>query len=155
MKTNSEVKKTRDQSQPVGARRLRRLTARMVLGGRESRAWWILKRPEGRGPCAPHDSASGFGMNASREELLFALLALPTSHERGLIASRNDEPTVAVGFIPRLDAPDAPRREATHEPGGLFSIVAPRQRISWRIEPWLESHGYHQQVAPRLRNRAG
>src|SRR6185295_1511521 len=90
---------------------------------------------------APDNSASGFGMNTNREELLVALLALLTSHERGLVASRSEEPTVAVGFIPRLGTPDAPRRGATHESGVVFSIVAPRRRISWRIEPWLESHG--------------
>ena len=78
-----------------------------------------------------------------------------TSHERGLGASRSDEPTVAGGFIPRLGAPDAPRRGATPESGAVFSIVAPRRRISWRIEPWLESHGYHHKVASRLRNRPG
>ena len=77
------------------------------------------------------------------------------SHEQDLIASRSDEPTLAVGFIPRLAAPDAPRRGATPESGAAFSIVALRRRISWRIEPWLESHGYHHKVAPRLRNRAG
>ena len=81
--------------------------------------------------------------------------------ERGVIASRSDEPTVAVGFIPRLGAPDAPRRGATPESGAVFSIVAPRRRISWRIEPWSRSraqsrdHGYHHPVAPRLRRRAG
>ena len=74
--------------------------------------------------------------------------------ERDLIASRSDEPTVAVGFIPRLGAPDAPRGGATPESGAVFSIVALRRRISWRIEPWLESHGYHRQVAPRLRKCA-
>ena len=58
-------------------------------------------------------------MNTSREELLSAL-ALPTSHEHGLIASRSDEPTVAVGFIPRLGASNAPRRGATHESGAVF-----------------------------------
>ena len=94
-------------------------------------------------------------MNTSREELMFALLAFLRSHERGLFASRSDEPTVAVGFIPRLNAPNARRRGATPESGALFSIVAPRRRISWRIEPWLESHGYHHKVAPRLRYRAG
>jgi len=111
----------RDQSPSVGARRLRRFTARMVLGVCESQAWWTLKRPEG---CAP-------------------------------FASRSDEPTVAVGFIPRLGAPDAPRRGATHESAAVFSIVAPRRKISWRIEPWLESRGYHHPVAPRLRNSSG
>jgi len=123
------------------------------IGVRESQSWRTLRRPQGRAPFALHDSASGFGMTTSREELLFALLALPTSRERVLIASRSDAPTVAVGFIPRLGAPDAPRRGATPESGAVFSIVAPRRRISWRIEPWLESHRYHHQVAPRLRNR--
>jgi hypothetical protein len=155
MNINSEVKRTHDQSQSAGARRLRRFAARMVLGVRESQAWWTLKRPEGRSPFAPHDSTSAFGMNTSPEERLFALLALSTSRERGLIASRSDAPTVAVGFIPRLAAPDAPRRGATPESGAVFSIVTPRRRISWRIEPWLESHGYHHQVALRLRNRPG
>ena len=120
MNTNSKVKKTRDQSPSVGARRERRFTTRTVLDVRESQAWWTLKRPEVRAP----------------------------------FASRSDEPTVAVGFIPRLGASNALRRGATHEPGAVFSIVAPRRTLSWRIEPWLESHGYRQQVAPRLRNRA-
>ena len=84
-----------------------------------------------------------------------AIIASLTTPERGLIASRSDEPMVAVGFIPRVGAPDGPRRGATPETGAVFSIVAPRRRISWRIEPWLESHGYHHKVAPRLRNRAG
>jgi hypothetical protein len=74
---------------------------------------------------------------------------------RAPFASRSDEPTVSVGFIPRLGAPGAPRRGATPESGAVFSIVAPRRRISCRIESWLESHGYHHQVAPRLRNRPG
>ena len=73
---------------------------------------------------------------------VLAISALLTSHERGLIASRSDEPTVAAGFIPRLGAPDVPRRGVTPESGAVFSIVALRRRISWRIEPWLESHGY-------------
>ena len=77
-----------------------------------------------------------------------------TSHGRGLIASRSDEPTVAVGFIPRFGTSDALRRGATPDSGAVFSIVAPRRRISRRIEPWLESHGYHRQVAPRLRKCA-
>ena len=67
-------------------------------------------------------------MKTSREELMFALLALSTSHEGGLIASRRDAPTVAVGFIPRLAVPDAPRRGATPESGAVISIVAPRRR---------------------------
>ena len=96
MNTNSEVKKTRDPSQSVGARRLRRFTARMVLDVRELQAWGTLKRPQGRAPFALHDSTSAFGMNTSPEERLFALLALSTSRERGLIASRSDAPTVAV-----------------------------------------------------------
>jgi len=128
--------------------------AGVFIGIRESQSWRTLKRPEGRAPFAPHDSTWNFEMNPSREELLLAPLALPASRERGLIASRSDAPTVAVGFIPRLAAPDALRRGATPDSGAVFSIVAPRRRISWRIEPWLESHGYHHQVAPRLRNRA-
>src|SRR6185503_13070767 len=60
-------------------------------------------------------------------------------HGRGLIASRSDEPTVAVGFIPRFGASDALRRGATPDSGAAFSIVAARRRISWRIKPWLES----------------
>ena len=75
MKTSSEAKKTCDQSQSAGARRLRRFTARMVLGVRESQAWWTLKRPEGRAPFALHDSTSDSEMNTSRTNLLFALLA--------------------------------------------------------------------------------
>jgi hypothetical protein len=71
---------------------------------------------------------------------------------RAPFASRSDEPMVVVGFIPRLGASNAPRRGATHESGAAFSILAPRRRISWRIAPWLESHGYHHPVALRLRN---
>jgi len=50
MNTNSEAKKTCDQSQSAGARRSRRLTARTVLGVPESLAWWTLKRPEAHAP---------------------------------------------------------------------------------------------------------
>jgi len=121
MNTSHEPEKMRDQSQSVGARRLRRFAARTILGVRESQAWWTLKRPEGRVP----------------------------------FASRSDEPMVAVGFIPRLSASNALRRGATPEPGAAFSIVAPRRRLSWRIAPWLESHGYHHPVALRLRNSSG
>ena len=111
-------------------------------------------------PAAPIRSANALAalnvnVNRSANGSIPAISALPTSHERGLIASRSDEPTVAVGFIPRLGAPDAPRRGATLESNAVFSIVALRRRISWRIEPWLESHGYHHKVAPRLRYRAG
>jgi hypothetical protein len=67
-------------------------------------------------------------MNTNREELLFVLFALLPSHERSLIASQSDERTVAVGFIPRLDAPDAQRRGATPESDTIFSIDAPRLR---------------------------
>ena len=77
---------------------------------------------------------NGIGINGS----VPAIGELRTSHERGPSASRSDEPTVTVGFIPRLGAADAPRRGATHESGAVFSIVAQRRRISWRIEPWLE-----------------
>jgi len=45
---------------------------------------------------------------------------------RAPFASRSDEPMVAVGFIPRLGASNAPRRGATHESGAVLSIVAPR-----------------------------
>ena len=168
MNSIREAKKTRDQGQSVGARRLRRFTARMVLGVCRSQTWWTLKRPEGRAP----------------------------------FASRSDAPTVAVGFISRLDAPHALRHGATHEFGPAFSTVARRRRIAWRIEPWFESHylfsvlrsagfipqepekfqstntlrrlqpscglksalralnrpeshGYHHQVAPRLQKRPG
>jgi len=48
MNTNSEVKKARDQRGSIGARRLRRFTARTVLGVPESQAWWTLKRPDRR-----------------------------------------------------------------------------------------------------------
>jgi hypothetical protein len=62
-KPNSEVKKLWNQSQAIGARRSRRFTVRVVLGVRELRIWWMLKRPEGRAPFAPHDSTSDFGFN--------------------------------------------------------------------------------------------
>ena len=106
--------------------------------------------------AAPIRSANALAaLNAKVNASVPAISALPTSHERDLIASRSDELTVAVGFIPRLGAPDAPRRGATPESGAVFSIVASRRRISWRVEPWLESHGYYHQVAPRLRNGTG
>ena len=42
MNTSREATKARDQSQSVGARRVRRFTARLVLGVRESQKCWTL-----------------------------------------------------------------------------------------------------------------
>jgi hypothetical protein len=68
--------------------------ARVVLGGNRG------------GGSEGENGEQEAAMNLNREERFFALSALPTSHERGLIGSRSDELTVAVGFIPRLGAPD-------------------------------------------------
>jgi len=106
-------------------------------------------------PIRSANALAALNVNRSVKGSVPAISALRTPLERGLSASRSDEPTVAVGFIPRLGALDAPRRGATLESSAVFSIVALRRRISWRIEPWLESHGDHHQAAPRLRNRAG
>ena len=102
MNTNSEVKKTRDLSQSVGARRLRRFTARMVLGVRESQAWWTLKRPEGRAPFAA--SRFNFGFRDEHEPGRTVVCALGITHisrtwsyciaERCTDGSRGIYPTV-------------------------------------------------------------
>jgi hypothetical protein len=112
----------------------------------------VTRRP-GQVACATPFNF-GFRDEHARGRTVVCGVELPTSHGRGLIASRSDEPTVAVGFIPRFGASDALRRGATLDSGAVFSIVAARRRISWRIEPWLGSHGYHRQVAPRLRKCA-
>ena len=73
MNPSREAKKMRDQSQSVGARRLRRFTARTVLGVRESQALWTLKRPEGRAPFALHRNGQAKNLKMNPDEKQFPM----------------------------------------------------------------------------------
>jgi hypothetical protein len=59
---NSEMKNAPTQSRPVGARRLRRFSVRMVLDGRKVQPGCALKRPQGRAPVVLVNSTSEFGL---------------------------------------------------------------------------------------------
>jgi len=61
---NSEMKNAPTQSRPVGARRLRRFSVRMVLDGRKVQPGCALKRPQGRAPVVLVNSTSEFGINS-------------------------------------------------------------------------------------------
>jgi hypothetical protein len=66
--------------------------------------------------------------------------------------SRSDLSKVAVGFSPRWERPESPRRGATLEsqltPPPPASSVASRRELL-RLDPWAEAHGYRQSLAPR------
>src|SRR2546426_311125 len=121
MNTNSEVKNTRDHRESVGARRLRRLTVRMVLGVRESQSWWTLKRPEVRAPFATHDSTSDLKMN-TRGRTAVCALCITHKSRAGIHESQRDSvPKPRVGE-PRLPWERRPTEIST--PTGLWPARA-------------------------------
>ena len=62
----------RDQSPSVGARRLRRFTARMILDVCESQSSWTLKRPEVRAPFARHGNGEAKNLKMNPDAKKFS-----------------------------------------------------------------------------------
>lgn len=71
-----------------------------------------------------------------------------------VFASRSDDLNVAVGFNPRKDENNCPRRVATNESGvTIYSNVADATTILLPDVPWVETHGYNHVTAMRSRTK--